>query len=116
MCFIHRFVGVESYLFGHGIMHPNALTATNVVHVQYIQHFSDPEKGKTEHRTTSAQSATSMLKAVLRSVGIEQCLAADDWMRTVVGTSSMMRYSYDVVHLNIKKAEGISSSYSSSIE
>ena len=57
-----------------------------------------------------------MLKAVLRLVGIEQCLAADDWMRIVVGTSSMMPYSYDVVHLNIKKTEGISSSYSSSIE
>jgi hypothetical protein len=33
---------------------------------------------------------------------VEQCLAADDWMRTVVGTSSTMPYNYDVIHLNIE--------------
>jgi hypothetical protein len=41
---------------------------------------------------------------VLRLVGIRQCLAADDWMRTVVGTSSMIPCNYDVIHLNIEKA------------
>jgi hypothetical protein len=37
---------------------------------------------------------------------VEQCLAADDWMRTVVGTSSMIPYNYDVIHLNIEEECG----------
>jgi len=48
--------------------------------------------------------ATSMLKAVLRLVGIKQYLAVDDLMRTVVGTSSMIPCNYDVTHLNIERA------------